>query len=337
MNHYVYKITDLSCQRYYIGVRSCEGPPGGDLGFKYFSSSSNQDFIRRQKTRQNDFDYEIIRTFDNRESALLLEETIHEELDVSCNDSFINLAKQKGIKFDRTGTKYKPIVELGTGKVRHIGHEDSIPDGYIYGSKIYCSITKKKRIKSWTDGCGNITLDPFIDEIPEGFTPGFTRNWSNTASRTIANDGIREYWVYPCEIPDGLTIGRLKTGSMASVTGKKIYNNGRVNKYFSSSPPSGWIKGRTEDSKNYGRKKTEEELRKISENHADFSGSKHPRAKKYLLTSPDGKTYYCHGNLTKTCKDLDINQGLLRKYMPIVVVKNKKNNKTIGWKLEELK
>lgn len=337
MNHYVYRITDVVYKKYYYGVRSCEGKPEEDLGFRYFSSSSNQSFIRRQKDKTDEFKYKIIRVFNDRESALLFEEKIHERLNVSENSNFINLTKQKGAKFDRSGSRFQSIVELGTGKIRHIGVDDPIPSGFIKGSKIYCSIHKKRRTKSWTNGNENIILDPFENKIPHGYVPGFTRNWSNTASRTIANDGVKEYWVFPDSIPDGLEIGRLRTETMASVSGRKLYNNGEINKYFYSTPPYGWNKGRTEDSKNYGRKKTEEELLKISENHADFSGSKHPRAKKYLLTSPNGKTYYCHGNLTKTCKDLGINQVLLRKYMPSVVVKNKKKNKTIGWKLEELK
>ena len=45
-----------------------------------------------------------------------------------------------------------------------------------------------------------------------------------------------------------------------------------------------------------GRVKSADELRKISENHADMSGSKNPRSRKVKFIDPIGKEVICHGS-----------------------------------------
>lgn len=69
MYHYVYKITDKKRNKYYIGVRSSEIKPEQDLGHEYFSSTCNGKFIKEQKENPNQYIYEIIKTFPNREEA----------------------------------------------------------------------------------------------------------------------------------------------------------------------------------------------------------------------------------------------------------------------------
>ena len=47
--NYVYLITDLINDMFYIGAKSCNEHPSENLGIKYFSSSQNKNFIQDQK------------------------------------------------------------------------------------------------------------------------------------------------------------------------------------------------------------------------------------------------------------------------------------------------
>lgn len=48
-NNYVYLVTELDTGKKYIGVRSCNIDPIEDLGKKYYTTSSNKQFIINQK------------------------------------------------------------------------------------------------------------------------------------------------------------------------------------------------------------------------------------------------------------------------------------------------
>lgn len=87
-NNYVYLITEISTGMKYIGVRSCRCDPKDDLGIKYRSSSSNKQFINRQKSNPSDYKYEIISTFDTRKEANQEELRLLEKYDVENNPSF---------------------------------------------------------------------------------------------------------------------------------------------------------------------------------------------------------------------------------------------------------
>lgn len=110
-NHYVYRITNIKELKHYYGTRSCNGFPSEDLGIKYFSSSSDKNFILDQKTNPHHYTYKIIRIYNSREEALKLEIKLHNKFDVGINESFYNLAKQTSTGFDTTGRKYKHSEE----------------------------------------------------------------------------------------------------------------------------------------------------------------------------------------------------------------------------------
>lgn len=67
---------------YYIGSRQSKCDPLDDLGVKYFSGSSNKNFIIEQKQNPNDFKYEVLSTHDSRMEAYVEEARIQRELDV---------------------------------------------------------------------------------------------------------------------------------------------------------------------------------------------------------------------------------------------------------------
>lgn len=94
MNYYVYKITKLSNNMYYIGSRQSKSDPKDDLGIKYFSSSSNKKFINEQKQNPNNFKYEILSVHNSRMEAFAEEIRVQTELkcleDELCYNKSIN-------------------------------------------------------------------------------------------------------------------------------------------------------------------------------------------------------------------------------------------------------
>ena len=63
MFHYVYRITNKKENKHYYGVRSSKVEPKLDLGVKYFSSSTDKEFINEQKINNYLFKYKIIKQF----------------------------------------------------------------------------------------------------------------------------------------------------------------------------------------------------------------------------------------------------------------------------------
>lgn len=103
MYHYVYRITNLVKNKHYYGKRKSIIDPNNDLGVKYFSSSSDKDFIKDQKDNPQNYKYKIIRTFKSSKDALEFEIKLHNKFDVGVNESFYNKSKQISVGFDNTG------------------------------------------------------------------------------------------------------------------------------------------------------------------------------------------------------------------------------------------
>ena len=99
MNHYVYLIEKKSAleteQKYYIGVRSCEGFIGED---DYMGSSKylTEDIENNGKQNYNKI---ILKRFANREDAYKYEIHMHKEFDVVNNPIFFNKANQTSFGF----------------------------------------------------------------------------------------------------------------------------------------------------------------------------------------------------------------------------------------------
>ncbi len=115
--HYVYRITNNILNKHYYGTRGSL-QPSKDIGIKYFSSSSNEEFINDQKLNPKNYRYKIIMIFDSRVDAVAMEIKLHNRFDVAKNESFYNKAKQTSTGFDTTGI---PPVNKGvplSNKVR---------------------------------------------------------------------------------------------------------------------------------------------------------------------------------------------------------------------------
>jgi hypothetical protein len=92
--YYVYLIIDTLTGKMYIGSRKTTIPPEEDLGIKYFSSSTDKDFIQLQKKYPNRFVYTILKTFKSHKDAIKYEAKLHKKHDVADNPMFYNKARQ---------------------------------------------------------------------------------------------------------------------------------------------------------------------------------------------------------------------------------------------------
>jgi len=118
--HYIYRITNIRENKHYIGVRSSSITPYDDLGKKYFSSSTDSEFIKSQKEHPENFIYYIIEIFNTREEALKHEIYLHDKFNVAVNENFYNKAKQTSLGFDTSGIIFSKerrlkCIELNTG------------------------------------------------------------------------------------------------------------------------------------------------------------------------------------------------------------------------------
>ena len=114
--HYVYRITNKSSNKFYIGKRTSSIKPEEDLGFFYRSSSTDMDFINEQIQNPNDFTYDVLKKFNSSEDAIEYEIFLHEKYNVSNNPMCYNKSKQKSTGFSTEGTSHdiKTIEKMKT-------------------------------------------------------------------------------------------------------------------------------------------------------------------------------------------------------------------------------
>ena len=151
--HYVYRITNTKENKHYYGSRSSKVEPKLDIGIKYFSSSSDKEFIKKQKENKSIFKYKIIKQFDSREEAINLEIKLHSKFNVGLNESFYNKSKQTSSGWDRTGIKQTKNLPNGCKIMNNgINYKLVRPDefiyyinnGYVFGGKPKSEECKKK-------------------------------------------------------------------------------------------------------------------------------------------------------------------------------------------------
>jgi len=91
-HYYVYRISNKIINKHYYGVRSSIKEPKLDLGFKYFSSSSDKEFMQDQKDNPSDYKYKVIKTFNSYVEASEYEIMLLRKFKVTKNESFYNKA-----------------------------------------------------------------------------------------------------------------------------------------------------------------------------------------------------------------------------------------------------
>jgi len=124
MKHYVYRITNTKLNKHYYGTRTSKNKtPEEDIGYIYFSSSSDKAFINDQKENPQNYRYKIIRKFYTRKEAIKLEIKLHNKFNVGINESFYNRSKQTSTKWDTTGLiqseEAKLKISSASKKLKH--------------------------------------------------------------------------------------------------------------------------------------------------------------------------------------------------------------------------
>lgn len=157
MNYYVYKITNLSNNMYYIGSRQSKCDPKDDLGVKYFSSSSNKNFINEQKQNPNKFKYEILSRHNSRIEAFDEEIRVQNELDCLEDELCYNKSINH-LQFTNYNKSFKHTKEskekMSKSRKKYLKTHTMWNKGYKY-SKEHCeklSEQKKGKPQPWHKG-----------------------------------------------------------------------------------------------------------------------------------------------------------------------------------------
>ena len=119
--YYTYEIRNIVNNMYYIGRRHSSIVPNLDLGKRYFSSSSNKEFIRDQKINPQDYIYIVLNVFDNKLDMIKDEILLHQTKNVKDDVLSYNVVNATAEYFDFTHCKMpdsakKRIGDLHRGR-----------------------------------------------------------------------------------------------------------------------------------------------------------------------------------------------------------------------------
>ena len=134
--HYVYTIIEKNTNKKYIGVRSSNIHPSEDLGFHYFSSSTNNDFIYNQKINKQNYEYIVNAIFDNRDDANANEILLHELYNVAESDEYYNKSNATSTSFSTVGNV---TVKDINGNILFVNKTDP---RYLSGELVHMSTSK---------------------------------------------------------------------------------------------------------------------------------------------------------------------------------------------------
>jgi len=115
---YVYRITNKTINKHYYGVRSSIIEPHLDLGIKYFSSSTDKEFIKDQKINHKNYKYKVIKTFLSYDAASEYEIMLLKKFQAHKNEYFYNKAIycNSALNCDNTGK----IVVLDLSQYKYV-------------------------------------------------------------------------------------------------------------------------------------------------------------------------------------------------------------------------
>lgn len=114
--HYVYRITNIVENKHYYGSRTSGSViPSNDIGIKYFSSSTDKEFMDDQFINPDNYKYKVVSIFDNRLDAIELESKLHFRFDVGNNPNFYNKINQTTIAIDFTGRSHTDDAKIKIG------------------------------------------------------------------------------------------------------------------------------------------------------------------------------------------------------------------------------
>lgn len=165
--HYVYRITNIVEHKHYYGVRSSKVHPSQDLGIKYFSSSTDKEFLLEQKLNKENFKYKVIKTFETRTEANLLESKLHNMFEVHKNKNFYNKYSSNSKTFDTSDyVKCKDVNGNEVGLI-HVQSED-------FMNGIFTAFSKNRVTLKNDDESVVITVDKNSEEYEKYKNAGFS-------------------------------------------------------------------------------------------------------------------------------------------------------------------
>ena len=132
--NYVYLITDLINDMFYIGAKSCNEHPSENLGIKYFSSSQNKNFIQDQKNNPENYKYEILSIHENRLNANKEEARLHELYDVRNNKKFYNKINAANSNIGFNTSNLVVAVNENTNKIEYVSKEEFYNSPHLHGN-----------------------------------------------------------------------------------------------------------------------------------------------------------------------------------------------------------
>jgi len=216
MFHYTYRITNMRLNKYYYGVRSSKIAPKKDIGVKYFSSSTDKEFIKDQKENPQDYKYKVIRISNTRKEAELLETRLHEKFQVQIHESFYNKAINTKMGFSVYGRKQnKEHIIKRFQNMRGKTLEEAYGVERANKMKENIKIGMRKRGLSWKK---NISISrigiKLSDEHKEAISKGIAKRYENEEfykkfcktmlkvnkeenKRKLASDKLKEKWKEP--------------------------------------------------------------------------------------------------------------------------------------------
>lgn len=237
--HYVYEIEEIPTNKKYIGSRSSILLPEKDLGFKYFSSSTDKDFKNKQKNNPDDYKYKILSVHDNRKEAFLEEIRLHDFFQVHLNVSFINKAKQtstyfvtkawnKGISSPNKGKTYEELYGDKQAQVlkkirsenrkKYKASEETILKQknslkeYYLNNKSSC--LGKSKTEEQKEKIRQVSLKQWENKTEEEIQlfkekrSNYMKNNSITKGKIWVTDGLISKLVNPNDIPENFKKGR---------------------------------------------------------------------------------------------------------------------------------
>lgn len=91
---YVYRVTDKRTGKYYIGSKTTLNPDNYYIGYNYFTSSTDKDFVEDFKKNTAKYKHEVLKYFDDKQECLdyeadLIEEAWNNDIDNLINRGFV--------------------------------------------------------------------------------------------------------------------------------------------------------------------------------------------------------------------------------------------------------
>lgn len=140
MYYYVYRITNKKEGKHYYGKRKSNLAPKNDLGVRYFSSSTDKEFMADQKQNPDVYKYKVVKVFTEALLAAEFEIRLHTKFEVGSNPAFYNKAKQTSSKFDASSLpiskeRREAISKMFKGRKLSEEHKEKIRQSKKYVSE----------------------------------------------------------------------------------------------------------------------------------------------------------------------------------------------------------